>query len=95
MSKKNRNATSGKPLNASPVTHEPEVPQNWPDGHVRVELTGNETDECVKVWIHGYMHFLHATTARALQEKLEKALTEWNESKDAKTAILGVEISSV
>jgi hypothetical protein len=52
------------------VTHEPRIPQNWPHGHVGVELTGDEHEECVKVHIHGYDHFLHTTTARELSHML-------------------------
>lgn len=30
------------------VTHEPEVPNNWPDGHVGVALTGDNQGWLVK-----------------------------------------------
>lgn len=60
------------------VTHEPEQPQNWPTGHVRVELTGDDDVECVKVWIHGHTHYLHSTTARELEKMLGKCLDDYN-----------------
>jgi hypothetical protein len=60
------------------ATHEPVVPVNWPEGHVKVELTGDQDNECFKVTIHGVPHFLHSTTARALHEELGKKLDEWN-----------------
>lgn len=60
------------------VTHEPFEPLNWPDGHVRVELTGDDEEECVRVWIHGRTHYLHSTTARELQRMLEARLEEYN-----------------
>jgi predicted phosphohydrolase len=60
------------------VTHEPPVPQNWPDGHVAVVLTRNELDECVEVTIHGVRHYLHSTTARELSNKLLGRIEEWN-----------------
>nr|WP_146077538.1 hypothetical protein [Clavibacter michiganensis] len=40
-------------------THEPEVPLNWPDGHVNVELTGDDQDESFAVTIHGVRRYLH------------------------------------
>lgn len=62
------------------VTHEPEIPVNWPIGHVSVSLSATEVDECVKVKIHDSIHFLHATTARELQKMLECALDDFNKS---------------
>ena len=61
------------------TTHEPDVPINWPDGYVSSKMTGDDDDECIIVEIHGVMHYLHSTTARALQESLGKTLDEWNE----------------
>ena len=53
-------------------THEPRVPQNWPEAHVSVKLTGDDNGECIEVTIHGVRHYLHSTTAR----ELEKAVGE-------------------
>jgi calcineurin-like phosphoesterase family protein len=60
------------------VTHEPKQPQDWPIGHVRVELTGSDESECVKIWIHGHTHYLHSTTARELAKMLDKCLDDYN-----------------
>ena len=60
------------------ITHEPPEPMNWPEGHVRVELTGDDQEECVAVWIHGHTHHLHSTTARELQRMLGERLDEYN-----------------
>jgi hypothetical protein len=60
-------------------THEPAVPQNWPDGHVAVELTGAEEAECIEVTIHDVRHYLHSTTARELSNMLLTRIEEWNE----------------
>ena len=71
-------------------THEPDVPINWPTGHVlvereprradrskrvqptdiRVTITEPEANECILVSLAGYDHFLHSTTARALDDQL-------------------------
>jgi hypothetical protein len=91
MSKKKKKPFPGKPARTSLVTHEPDEPIDWPDGHVRVELTGSEEDECIKVWVHGHTHFLHSTTARALQDKLVKALAEWNAGRAEALSVLGVD----
>ena len=61
------------------VTHEPQVPENWPDGHVDVQLTDISEEECVIVTIHGVKHFLHSTTARALSDRLIVRIDEWND----------------
>jgi hypothetical protein len=63
-----------------PVTHEPDAPINWPHGHVQVELTNPAQSECVRVWIHGHVHFLHATTARELAKMLGVCLDEFNKA---------------
>ena len=60
------------------VTHEPEVPNNWPDGHVGVALTGDDQGECIEVTIHGVRHYLHSTTARELSNMLGSRIDEWN-----------------
>ena len=70
------------------TTHEPKKPVNWPRGHVRaqlvratdvgVELTDDKIGECICVTIHGNKHYLHSTTARALEKMLRKSLDEYN-----------------
>jgi hypothetical protein len=59
-------------------THEPVVPQDWPDGHVTVALTPDAVEECIEVSIHGVKHYLHSTTARELSDRLLKRIEEWN-----------------
>jgi hypothetical protein len=59
-------------------THEPHSPQNWPHGHVHVEVTGDETVECFVVTVHTVKHYLHASTARELQKMLQVALDQFN-----------------
>ena len=59
-------------------THEPAVPQDWPNGHVGVALTDDDQDECIEVTIHGVRHYLHSTTARELSNMLVNRLEEWN-----------------
>jgi hypothetical protein len=59
-------------------THEPAVPRSWPDGHVAVELTGDDAVECMKITIHGVDHYLHSTTARELSDRLVAKIDEWN-----------------
>ena len=59
-------------------THEPEEPQNWPDGHVGVALTGDDMGECIEITVHGVRHYLHSTTARELSNMLLSRIDEWN-----------------
>jgi hypothetical protein len=59
-------------------THEPTIPQDWPDGHVGVLLTDDDNDECIEVRIHGVKHFLHSTTAQELSSMLIARLDEWH-----------------
>ncbi len=59
-------------------THEPPVPQSWPDGHVAVALTDDDIGECFEITIHGVRHYLHSTTARELSYRLVARLDEWN-----------------
>jgi hypothetical protein len=61
-------------------TFEPEIPQNWPEGHVGVALTDNDVDECIAVTIHGTRHYLHSSTARELSNMLLARLDEWNDT---------------
>lgn len=68
-------------------THEPKQPRNWPDGHVAVELTGSESEECFLVCVHGVDHYLHSTTTRELSNMLISRLDEWN----AKAVAAGIE----
>ena len=77
------------------VTYEPVNPINWPDGHVRARLTNSDRDECVEVWIHGTYHYLHATTARALQEKLANILEDYNRIIDETNSKHGLTIPRV
>lgn len=71
-------------------THEPAVPINWPEGHVRSEMTDDTQGECIAVTIHGVTHFLHATTARELARSVEQTLDEWNTMARAELAKLGL-----
>ena len=59
-------------------THEPPIPQNWPDGHVAVALTTDDIEECIEITIHGVKHYLHASTARELSDRLVSRIDEWN-----------------
>lgn len=59
-------------------THEPAVPQNWPDGHIGVALTDDEVGECIEITIHDVKHYLHSTTARELSDRLVARIDEWN-----------------
>ena len=60
-------------------TREPEEPlPGWPASHVAAELTGDDDFECVRVTVHGVEHYLHATTARELQNALGSRLDEYN-----------------
>lgn len=73
------------------VTFEPEVPVNWPDGHVNVTLTDDDHDECIKVRIHGVDHYLHSTTAAELYKALGRNLRAWDRmARDA--GALGVDL---
>lgn len=65
------------------VTHEPAVPQNWPEGHVSVALTDADQDECLEITIHGVKHYLHSTTARELNNMLIAKIDEWNVTAEA------------
>jgi hypothetical protein len=59
-------------------TREPPLPQNWPDGHVAVTLTGNDEAECIEDTTRGVRHYLHSTTARELSNTLVARIDEWN-----------------
>ncbi len=60
-------------------THEPPIPQDWPNGHVGgVALTGDDEAECIEITIHGVKHYLHSTTARELSNMLVGRIDEWN-----------------
>lgn len=76
----------GKPRRERTVaeTHEPDMPlPGWPSSHAACALTDADQDECVVVTVHGVEHYLHATTARELQESLSKTLVEYNARCDA------------
>jgi len=64
-------------------THEPPEPQNWPDGHVAVVLTGDDQGECIEVTIHGVRHYLHSSTSRELSNMLLARIEEWNVTAEA------------
>lgn len=59
-------------------THEPDLPENWPHGHVGVAITDDDQDECIEVTIHGVRHYLHSTTAKELNNMLSSRIDEWN-----------------
>jgi hypothetical protein len=85
MSKYNREKRTHNPaVNreiSSTETHEPLKPlPNWPKSHVNVVLTGTDQNECIEVVVHGIKHYLHSTTARALEEMLHESLEAYNES---------------
>lgn len=61
------------------VTREPRMPVSWPRGHVAVEVTGEEHEECLRVRVHGVDHLLHTSTAVELFRELGRALGEWEE----------------
>jgi hypothetical protein len=69
-----------KPARLIKETHEPELLVNWPNGHAAVTLTGADQAECIEVTIHGVRHYLHSTTARALDLMLFERIAEWNET---------------
>lgn len=72
------------PNNSTPSeTHEPDEPHDWPHGHVDVQLTDDDHDECIEVTIHGVRHYLHSTTARELNIMLADRLEEWNGTANA------------
>lgn len=78
MSKSSRRPSRNLRHAVPPVTHEPTVPENWPDGHVSVRLTADDVLECLAVTIHGVQHYLHATTARELEKMVHGVLEEYN-----------------
>jgi hypothetical protein len=59
-------------------TREPKQPRNWPYGHVAVDLTGSDSEECFLVTVHGVDHYLHSTTTRELSNMLLDRLDQWN-----------------
>jgi hypothetical protein len=61
-------------------THEPEIaPGDGSFPQIAVFLTTPEVKECIAVEIHGQVHYLHSTTARMLDYRLQGALDVWNE----------------
>jgi hypothetical protein len=73
-----RTGTPRGPALARGVTHEPEYPINWPDGHVGVELTPDDDDECIAVRVHSVTHYLHTTTAIELRRMLTEAIDAYD-----------------
>lgn len=61
------------------TTHEPSQPNNWPNGHVSCELTGDDTSECMIITIHGIEHYLHASTSRELEKMIHNQLETFNQ----------------
>jgi len=59
-------------------THEPPMPQDRPEDHMAVTLTGDDEAECIEVKIHRVRLFLHPTTARELSNMLVVRIGEWN-----------------
>lgn len=72
----NGKAIMGQDINSE--THEPDIPRDWPRGHVSVALTDDDQDECIEITIHGVRHYLHSTTARELSNMLLGRLRDWN-----------------
>ena len=50
-------------------THEPDLPNNWPYGHVGVEITDDDEDECIEVRVHGVKHYLYSSTASRARDR--------------------------
>lgn len=73
----NQSPADRSPNAAVTETHEPEVPENWPNGHVGVVLTGDEAGEYIEVTVHGVRHNLHPSTARELSSALRGRVAEW------------------
>jgi hypothetical protein len=73
----NERGAAPAPRAARGETHEPAVPKNWPEGHVSVALTGDDTEECIAITIHDVKHHLHSTTAYELRDMLVDRLDEW------------------
>jgi hypothetical protein len=67
----------------------------WPESHVKVELTGADTLECICVTIHGAVHYLHSTTARELERLLHEQLDAYNHGVEATNLTTGLAIPSV
>lgn len=84
-----------QPRKTPAETHEPAVPVNWPEGHVKVEMTGDDDLECITVTIHGVRHYLHATTARELELALHRKLDEWNAMSRQELGKLGMKHEEV
>lgn len=77
------------------ATHEPPVPINWPDGHVQTKLADLVDKECIIVTIHGIDHYLHATTARELSNKLIDSLNDYNFMVKQTNSSFGIDIPQV
>lgn len=61
-------------------THEPNfLPGDGSFPQIEVFLTGHEVKECIGVRIHGQVHYIHSTTARMLDYRLQGALDVWNQ----------------
>ncbi len=60
-------------------THEPPVIDSE-FAQLEVFLTGEDVEECVGLRIHGAVHYLHSTSARVLERRLNDVLGLWNQS---------------
>ena len=78
MSKTNRLKREGSIRSMTTETHEPDLPRDWPYGHVGVEFTDDDEDGCIEARIHGIKHYLHSSTARELSKMLNAKIDEWN-----------------
>jgi hypothetical protein len=80
MSSDGARATAGSKLGEERApTHEPEIlPGNGSFPQIEVFLSGPDFKECIGVRIHGQVHYLHSTTARMLDFRLQGALDVWN-----------------
>ncbi len=78
------------PLTGSPQppTHEPDsIPADGSYPQIEVFLTDDKVRECIGVKIHGQVHYLHATSARMLDYRLQGAIDVWNQRlREAKAA---------
>lgn len=45
---------------------------------MEVQLTGMDEEECIVVTIHDVRHYLHSTTAHALNRSLTEQLQDWD-----------------
>jgi hypothetical protein len=63
-----------------PTREPPFLPGDSSFPQIEVYLTGDEATECIGVRIHGQLHYLHASSARALEQRVHAALEKWNQT---------------